>query len=350
MYYRIDYKADMKSLSMSYYIDEDKKIESLIKMNYLYDTEYDLQDFSKQIKNNTGHIENYGRYWQGQTIFIRPLLTMFNIRTIYFIGIFIFFVLFLYLLIKLFKKDKLLGIAFLASNIMINFFIIPYCFEYIFVFLIAYILSLLVLRMYDNNSKNLDILFLVSGIITCFFDFLTCETVSLTLPLFIYTYLSIKNKKITYKEIIKYCVLWGIGYSTMFALKWLVGYIYYGSDFIKNTFSHMQRRVYNKGYSYSSLVISNFVKLPRCLFPFNKIKYGLSIFVTITLFIIYKFLFSDNDKKNTCKLILIISIPIIRYFGLISHTYNHYFFVYRALLPILMFYILYSVHILSTKR
>ena len=351
-YYRIDYKADMKSLSIAYLISEKTPIESIVKMNYHFNIEHGNKDFSELIKNNTGRILSYGRYWHGQIIFIRSLLIFFNIKTIYYIGIGVFFVLFLILLIKLFNRDKLLGISFLVGGIVINFFIIPYCFEYIFSFLIAYITTLIVLRMLKKSSKNFDILFLVIGVITSFFDFLTCETVTICLPLLVYLYLKSKEEKITYKEIIKYCILWFIGYSIMFLLKWLIGYLVLGKEFISDMLYHAKLRIYDKSNtanSYFLLSGVNFVKLIKCLFPFNRIKYAITIFVAIQLLLIYYFMFYEKEKSKVFKMILIMLIPIARYLVLPSHAFVHYYFVYRALLPIIIFETIYSVQIVLTK-
>ena len=345
-YYKIDYKADMKSLSMAYFIDENDKLSSLIKMNYLAQTEGSLNDFSKYLNNDKAMIRNYGRYWQGQTIFLRILLVFFNIRTIYFIGIGIFFVIFLLLLIKLIKENKKLGISFLIGNIFINFFIIPYCFEYIFSFLISYISCLVLLRMLHKKSKNINLLFLVNGMLICFFDFLTCETITLSLPLFIYVYL--RKEKIEYKEIFKYVLLWVFGYVSMFVIKWIIAYLLCGNDFINSTIYYAKKRIYYEKNNIFLVTLSCIGKIINQLFIFNKIKYSITLFIAIFFYIIYNISFNNKNRKIT-QLLLISLIPILRYIVLSAHAYAHYYFVYRAMLPFIMFAFIYIFEILKIK-
>lgn len=345
-YYRIDYSADIKSLSMAYLIDEKHPFKSIVEMNFYPEIDYGFRDYTKMLKDNH-KTESYSRYWQGQTIYLRPLLLLINVKNIYLINIIIFFILFAILLIKLFKINKVLFISFFLATISINMFIVPFCFEYIFPFLIAFIGSIYLLKMIKNNSKNLDILFLLLGIVTCFFDFLTCETITLTLPLFIYIYLKIvNNKKINLKEIIKYCFLWISGYGFMFFTKWIIDCIYFGSDFYKIIFDKAVVRVVDKTKSFLGVIFANYLKIIKCIFPLNKFKYSLTISVAIILLTIYYYIFNISNKRKFIPLILISLIPIVRFFILSSHTNRHYFFVYRAILPMIMLFIILTVNLM----
>lgn len=346
-YYKIDYAADIKSVSISYLIDEDSPVKSLIKMNYYPEIDYGFRDYPKMLQDNH-KIESYSRYWHGQTIFLRSLLLFTNIQKIYYIFIFLFFLILIILFIKLLRTDKVLFISFFLSTIAINLFIVPFCFEYIFVFLIAMIGTLIILKMLENNSKNFDILFLILGMITCFFDFLTCETVSLTIPLIVYSYLKLKKQReISIKEVLKYCILWLLGYSLMFATKWIIDCIYFGNYFIKNIFSKASIRVIEKSENLLYVVFFNYLKIIKCLFPLNKTKYAFSISITLILITIYNFSFYLKNKIKWINLIIISTIPIIRFIILSAHVDKHYFFVYRALMPCIVIFNLYYVNIVS---
>lgn len=341
-YYKIDYAADIKSVSMSYLIDEDYPIKSLIKMNYYPEIDSGFRDYSKMLQDNH-KIESYSRYWHGQTIFLRSLLLFTNIQKIYYIFIFLFFLILIILFIKLLRTDKVLFISFFLSTIAINLFIVPFCFEYIFVFLIAMIGTLIILKMLENNSKNFDILFLILGMITCFFDFLTCETVSLTIPLIIYSYLKLKKQKeISIKEVLKYCILWLMGYSLMFGVKWLIDCIYFESGFSKIIYDKAKIRVIDENKNFLLIIVVNFIKIINCIFPLNKLKYSLTLCILVILITLYKFMFNIEEKNKVLPLIVISILPIVRFILLSSHTNQHYYFVYRAIIPtIILFNIFY---------
>jgi len=293
--YQIDYSADIKSVMIAYFIDENKPISSLIEMNYLLETDYGLIDFSKLIEDNSGTVINYARYWHGQSLILRILLTITTIRNIYFIGIGLLSIVFIYLLKEMFKKDKILCSAFFLGTIVINFFIVPFCIEYFYPFLISFISSIIILKTYKKN-KNIDILFLVSGMLTCFFYFLTCETLTLTLPLFIYVYLIQKDKQeLKLKTIFKYMLLWIIGYSFMFIIKWIIACMHYGFDFINDISSKAKFRIYNKNENFISMLAVNFVELIKLLFPFNRINFAITVSVALILLTIYYFIFYEKN-------------------------------------------------------
>ena len=79
----------------------------------------------------------------------------------------------------MYKKDKILSIITLLSLISINYFVVPYCFEYYFIFLISIIMSIISIKIYDKKDYYYNYLFILSGLSACYFDFLTCETISL---------------------------------------------------------------------------------------------------------------------------------------------------------------------------
>ena len=104
---------------MAYLIDEKHPFKSIVEMNFYPEIDYGFRDYTKMLKDNH-KTESYSRYWQGQTIYLRPLLLLTNVKNIYLINIIIFFILFTILLIKLFKINKVLFISFFLATISIN--------------------------------------------------------------------------------------------------------------------------------------------------------------------------------------------------------------------------------------
>lgn len=342
--YKIDYMSDTKSLNMSYFLDKNNIYDSLIEMNYYKNIDFKYENYTYLIenKNNENYeLENYSRYWQGQTIYIRTLLNFFSVQTIYRINIMILIILLLILSVKLFKTDKILLLVFLAATVVVNSFIVPFCLEYFFVYIIMLISSIIILNMNKRKSNNIDLLFLITGMCTNFFDFLTCETLTLTVPLFFLIYITNnQEKKLSFKNILKYIILWGLGYTCTFILKWILACLHFKNHFGLDILNKMSVRVYYGEYNYFALTLSAIIKNLKCLFPFNELAYPMTLMLVILMVAIYKFLYKIKNKKDFVYLILISFIPLVRFAGLSSHSHWHYYFTYRALLPLVMLVLL----------
>jgi len=330
-YSKFEEQGDLKNFAMIYASDSNHPIKSMIEMNYPIECEHVQTCYL--ISNHSPQLINYSRYWHGQTTILKPLTIFFDIKIINNIMMTLFIVLFTYTLIMLFKTDKLFSIAFFLASLSINIFFVPKSFQYLLVFIIMLIGMNIIRKLYNNKSKNIDIFFLIIGMFTCFYDFLTVETITLTMPLLFYLYLKIKNKeKISYKEIIKYITLWGIGYVGTFLTKWFIDILHYGPDILYEIMYDASLRTWNSSNHAMDVqfsVINNFIPI----IPFVYINNGHFIFIVLLIVLL---LLDIIITKKYNYLHFIILIPIIRYLVLTFHSSNLYFFTYRALLPIII--------------
>ena len=337
-YYVLD-EGEIRYYEQAYFIDPKHPIKSLIEMNchvYGYIQKGDIYSGGE-----------YARYWHGPVILIRPLSIFFTYKGIDIIIGIIFLLLLFILFRKLWLESKLLSISFLLTCIGFTFYVLPISVEYMMVPIISMIGSILIINMYHKDNKNLDILFLVMGMLSAFFDFLTIETLSITLPLFIYIFLCMKDKKeIKFSKFVLYCFLWIIGYALTFGTKWLLDIIHFGKIFIENISYHAGIRFYDASEQKTFAIAMR--EVFDYIFPFiNKyIKY-----VMIGIFIL-NFIFLVDKKKNI-YLLLICLIPIVRFMVLYTHSILVIGFTYRSFFPILLFMIyilIYEITILFDAR
>ena len=274
---------------------------------------------------------NYSRYWNGNLIFLKPLLSFFTMKTIFIIYTILFIVLFCILIYKLFKQSKLLSIIFTITSIIMNFFLATKFMNIINIFIISMIASIILLNMYEKkNNKNIDILFLIVGMLTSFFSINTCETLTLTLPLFIYIFINYKDKKINnIKEITKYIGLWLFGLFATTIVKWLLLTIHYNGNFINIVFNQ-NKEINNILLFFNNI---NIIYLYILLLFIN-----ISIIISIILPIIDK-----NYKYYYISLIIISIIPIIRLFILTDNS----IFTKTSLLPLIMLWITFDIKMIS---
>lgn len=328
--------GDLYHLSMIYLEDNKHPWKSFIEMNM--DSKSSQRMENKESFRDFKIDSDYSRYWNGQLIVLKPLLSFFTISTIHNIYLSLFIIIFSILLFMLFKHSKLLAIIFTISSISMNTFFVTTSDDLFYIFVISMITSIIIIRMYERKSKNIDLLFLIVGILTVYFDNITCETLSLTLPMFIYIYLNYKNnKRLHFNNILKYIVLWLGGYTFSFLVKWILLTVHYHGHFIDKVFSPMIIRVYYKNENVFSIFFNTMKELPTYLYPFG--YYSLKIFLLIMSVLSFIYIIISNKKIRNVYLclFLISSIPLVRYFILSSHSNYHNFFTYRAYLPFAMF-------------
>ena len=283
----------------------------------------------------------YLRYWHGSALFVRIAHIFTNIRGMYIINTVAAIALYGILAFILIKHKFYGGaIALGVSLITVAIWFVPLSLEYTWVFLVAPAAAIAAVKLVLAGKWNaVGAVFLISGMVTNFLDFLTAETVTLLFPLLltIYTAEKIKPAPTRPKTLgtIKLCVLWGVGYVGMWVLKWLIAGVVLGEDVMPYIGEHITERMVGTGYGAEDANI--FAAIWRnlsCLFPFGFGEVG--IIASIVLLLAAAYLCFVYRRKGSSKANIIIyavvgAIPILRFAVLMNHAYIHYFFSYRAL-------------------
>ena len=320
--------GDARNYAMIFATNPSHPIKSAIEMKcnvYCVNAGDDCID---ALVNNNRANENYSRYWQGQSTAIHFFTIFFNVNTLTFISTIIFAILLIYTEIKLFKKDKILAISYFLGLLSINISFMTQSLQFIPIMYVVLIGTNFIINMREKNSKYFDVLFLLLGIATCYFDFLTAETLSVTIPLLVYVYLEIKEEgKTPIKKIINWSLLWLIGYAGAFAVKWLLVYIDEGVPGIRTIYSNMFGHKTNLGF-FKSMFITTSRNLTY-LVPFCYIKGNVPVLIAVVsgFCLIYNFIF----ERKYLVLYLICFIPALRFAIVTGHSYFLGYFAYRAL-------------------
>lgn len=299
-------------------------------------------DFMDVVKRDLEPNEQYLRYWHGSMIILRPLLTVLNAEQIYLLNKIVMWLLAIVLLVLLFIKSKKLAIMYIIAMIMIAFPFVPFCFEYSWMFYLMFITSIIAISIEKKGNDKLYILFFITGMLTCFFDFLSTEIITILVPIILVTYIrKEKNRLGTPKEtfifILKSILLWGIAYCSMWLAKWIIASIVLKTNAIKEyVIDNAMLRVNGlQGLrSYKELYLGGLFRNWHTLFPINivkkdieLIKIGIGFLIICVLLIDWK----NIKKKWYAGMIAIIGIlPYIRYLVLANHSYRHFFFTFRS--------------------
>ena len=341
IYKRLHYHGDIIKLNIIYYINSNDAINSVMEAKYYSPSESEWIDLDlKSVINNINEPNvQYIRYWHGSMSILRPLLIFFSMNEIKIINTIILTGLIIMLIIKL-RKIKHLIIAIIIGMIMCYIFVVPMCMEYMWTFSIMLISSIIVSDFVKKN-KNTNMIFFITGIITCYFDFLTTEIITLFLPLILlltlkYEKNEINNFKEGFKILLKSTMLWSAGYFGMWFAKWILASIIIKDvNIVEYIIKPATRRINGQLYikNDKNIIIEAILANLKTLFPIkillknNMLYWILGGIVVIELIFIRK-----KDLKKmwfSLLMIFIAATPYLRYTILSNHSYEHDFFTFR---------------------
>ncbi len=356
---RQDNYADCILVNIMYHISEEEILTSLIQASY-YNPEGESVPVSleKSLKAEQKPNVDYSRYWHGSMVLLRPLFLFTDIEGARCILGIMLAILTLAVAVFCWQKDaKSMSVIYLLGNGIVQTWMCFFCIEYVTTFLVMNVISLITIGMFsvrkneEEMKYNVLVLMAISGVVTCFVDFLTTETLTITMPLLFFTVLRFQNGKLQeLKKEIRYMAVcgltWGISYAGMFLLKWFLAVLVLGGQVFFQTMSAAGKRIGGAVYLGNTITApeaSLFQKLSGalfrnqgCLFPFrNEMNMGTAMWSFFGVcFICFAIIYMLRPKKFSKTVIaiclLLAAVPYVRYLFLANHAYMHFFFTYRA--------------------
>ena len=287
----------------------------------------------------------YARYWHGYMIFLRPLLTVFNITQIRILLSIIIIGISALLIYLIYKKINIISaIVFTLGFIACSIFIVGQSISEVSVFLVMLGISIVLLLKKDLN-KNIGIIFMISGSLASFLDLFTEPLISAFIPITIYFLLIQKDEKLTIKECLKkyifLCVMWGIGYGLTWMLKWVLLDVLKGREIFKQSLQQMLVRSSVGDFTYK-LVLDK-------VYEFFSVSSVYAFLLLPTIILIIAGFIKERNNKNIINICLIPFIlnclaPFVWYFIVKNHSYKHPFFSYKLLsITVINFLIIVSI-------
>lgn len=263
----------------------------------------------------------YGRYWHGYTVIIRPLfIFMDKAHVMSFLGIVLWVLFFILMGVLIYNKQYLLVLGIGFGAYMAHFEIICKGLEYMFCGLIMLGFSIYVCLKREMSFHFRCLLYFIIGICVAYFDFLTFETMSLTLPLIVD--LSV-HKDFKFKDLFFSCMTWGLGYAFTFITKFAL--VYFVGD--EGDFNYMMYKAFDKvdmeGFSIKEALVANFDML-----RFSSETSVWIIFLIVCAIVAY---IMGTYYKQNLYLLFIACIPVLRFVVLSGQSGSHCMFTYHAL-------------------
>ena len=158
-------------------------------------------------------VPEYGRYWHGYLVFLRPVLMFFPYEEIKYLGLIVHI---LGISIIYFSVKRISD--FLAKGLVVSFLLYGWLtawlsFQFYSAYFIVYAAGSLVTRI---KKETYPIFFFITGMAVAFFDLLSVPLLTLGIPLLI---IYAKEKRTNFTSIFLYCILWLIGYGLFWMAK-----------------------------------------------------------------------------------------------------------------------------------
>ena len=197
--------------------------------------------------------------------------------------------------------------------------------------------------LYLHQKKKLEkalILFMILGLLTCFFDFYTIDTITITFPLLIYILILKKEEKeIKAKKIIQIIIIWFISYFFPYIVKWGISSLLLGRKIIFDVLYRTKVEGFDITRKISIVTILH--RNLKCIIPFYYMNnYELILIPLVLLGILISYFYLNKDLKKGFLLVLILCMLRILLVPIQASTFT--FTTFRNLIPvfIMLFYII----------
>lgn len=295
-----------------------------------------LISLNKYFNEGNKEIFEVTHYWHGNLVLMRPLLVFFNyteIRVVNFI-VLSFLLIYIFILMKKNKVQLKYVVPFVLSFVFVKAWIIPLSLQYSCMFYILFIEIILILKYdyYFKINNRYYVFFMLAGLFTSYFDYLTIPIVSLGGGLI---FISILREDINInKEFAKFSIIcsicWGMGYFGMWFAKWVIATLVLGENHILKGMANFLYRTSNDTYLGASTpwlsVYRNVIQPGNftCLIYLGLILGAIAIDVIVNKGKVF--------GQHLWFYILVICMPLVWYMALKNHSIVHAFFTYRALM------------------
>ncbi len=341
---QLDRYADSVWLNIAWHSDAKNPFSSAMWSSYYilrksYETDGANRDLRDTVNDDREKNIEYLRYWHGPVTIIRFFHLFTDVGGMYTVNIVLISLLYVGLLILMWKKSLLKeAICLVVSLLMVGIVFVPFCLEFVWNFYIVGIVSILtVVWGTKARYKRLFTTFLVTGMATNFFDFLTTEILTLLVPLLLLLAIRSKNaptdeKLSPLKISLKSGILWAVGYCGMWVMKWVVASVILGTNAMPYVTGHISQRIgtstISVGNPIKALVSNAITILPVGIGDLWAILTLVAIIILICFIIVYK---KKSIKKEYIILYGIIAlIPYIRYLVMNDHSTVCFTFTYRS--------------------
>lgn len=276
---------------------------------------------------------SYSRYWHGYQMYLRPLLTVFDLRQIRIVNYILLISLACLVLVMFWRKLGVWYAITMALGLLaVAFPIVPKCLHFSAIFYVGFISMMCALYLPKSKNESIlrPLLFFMAGAMTSCLDLLTAPMIPLVLLLITdslshsYTGTRWEQFRDRMTDLIGFGLLWCLGYAIFWITKFAIGSIILDSNLFVDAFSQTSARMDASYASFTDWVIK-VILLPI------KHNYILALAEILVVYILCRWEKYSNAILANAWLLLVAMIEPIWLLLLRQHTMIHYsIFVWRS--------------------
>ena len=282
------------------------------------------------------HEVNYGRYWHGSLIFLKPLLLFFNLADIRIISMILQMGL-LFLVIQEMMKKKLEKplLGFFTAVILLNpiSMIMCFCFSVEYILMLAVTWFMLHYHEKLMNGYRYYFYFLINGILFVYFNELSFPMIGFAIPLIFYLLLSEEGVAEKIRKEIGYGIMWVLGYVGVWMGKWILAWIFTGFNYFGEALQQAGR--YTSDHATWETKNPSIVdRLMKNINVYLKWPYALLVLAVVAVLAVYVIRRRNNiSKENILQMLPYFLVTLLPFAILIAlgngYAYVHYWFTHR---------------------
>ena len=269
----------------------------------------------------------YGRYWHGSTFVMRWLLQVEDYTWLRLAFYVLSSLLLLWVCVALWRRlGALVAASYLLSLLLVNVFIMQLSIQFLPVLLIALGATLWVLYRVKTPSQMLLALF-VTGVLTTFFDLLTCPVLTWGMPMCVY--LLMHEEDAVGRQLVVAggaSMLWAVGYGVSWVTKWVLATLTTGENVLRDGFREFTVRA----GEYQD--VSRWDALIRNV---DMVQWRWVFVVLAVMAVLALFGFRRKGLSRVFPCLLLALPPLLWYMVAAEHSYLHFWFTYRNMAVVL---------------
>ena len=332
----VDNHTDCYMLNVAYCVDAAHPVDAAMR-NYRYRDNVDITVSMKHLAD--GEILRapfeYGKYWHGYLVFLRPLLTLMDygrIRVLNGIVLAILLIITLCLIVR--RLSIGIAVCFIVALFMVHSAVIPWSLQFSTCYYITLVsmIALLGFRQLSASRHRLLLCFFAIGAVTSFLDFLTTPVMTLGMPLTVVILMDEKHRSM--RLVLALCVAWFLGYSLMWMSKWGMAYLLAGYNPLEEVSDSIHTHSIGKGVEPVWTYWQKMLNLLLDRWSLVTLK-GLSRWGIVAVMAIPALLSTKGSLKpfrSYAALLFVAMLTPIWYFVVARHSYTHFFITMRALI------------------
>lgn len=281
---------------------------------------------------------NYGRYWHGSLVFLKPLLYLFDLADVRMFSMIIQLGLLFLVISGFVKRGKTEAIpGFFLAVVLMNPITMAMGFCFSAEYDLMLIITVIMLFYHEKliNGYRYYFLFLWSGILFVYFNELSFPMIGLGIPLTVYLLLSDETPVRLIKKEIFFSIMWGIGYTAVWIGKWILAWMFTGYNYFKEALQQAERYTSNHA-TWEAENPSLGDRLIKNINVYLKWPFVLTLLLVLAVLVIWSVRKRKQiTRENIIAMLpyfLIVLLPFAIYVVLGNgYSYVHYWFTHRLL-------------------